>query len=185
LAAPPLAAQPTALEEVLTAHTSRYPEMQPVDLYKLLHQAALGSEHAASEPAGARQWLLTEIETLADSGDDSFDEPLTEPLSPDGRLVRVNLRPYLRAGRDLGGLLEAFLQTAQTYQGDPTILESYCDRAIELARQGSLPFAPVELAALFETLRDQGYPAVHHSQRYADAYHPAYRVVLREVLAGE
>ena len=33
------------------------------------------------------------------------------------------------------------------------------------------------LAALVEEMRLGGFPAVHHSEAYTDAYHPAYRVV--------
>jgi len=32
------------IEKVLQSHLSRYPSLQMQDLYKLLHQAALGSE---------------------------------------------------------------------------------------------------------------------------------------------
>ena len=36
------------LDIVLPAHFSRYPAMKIQDIYKLIHQAALGSEHAVS-----------------------------------------------------------------------------------------------------------------------------------------
>lgn len=47
--------QPIALE-----HCSRYPGLQVEDLYKLVHQAALGSEHAVKDIEVARQWLMRE-----------------------------------------------------------------------------------------------------------------------------
>jgi len=74
------------------------------------------------------------------------------------------------------------VRTGEEYSGDPLTLESYCEQAVELARQGSLPFSPAELEAHFATLKRKGYPAVHHSKSYADAYRPGYRVVLRDLL---
>jgi hypothetical protein len=175
----PVAAQEEGLEQILEAQIARYPRMQPQDLYKLLHQAAMGSEHAVSDREAARLWLFREIETLESPGP---EEPLMEPLSPDGQLVRVNLRPFVRMGGDAAVLSEAFVQTSNLYTADPATLERYCDQAVTLAREGALPFAASELEALFTRQEQQGYPAVHHSEGYADAYRPAYRVVLRELL---
>lgn len=178
----PLAGQEGDLEQVLQFHLSRYPKMQPDDLYKLLHQAAMGSEHAIPNREAARQWMNRELEDLRIEGDETVEEPLIEPLSPDGRLVRVNLRPYLRSGADPELLLDAFVLTAGRHQGDSGTLERYCNQAVDLAREGELPFSPAELDSNFAALKTQGYPAVHHSAPYAEAYRPAYRVVLRELL---
>jgi len=41
---------PTALARLLDAHLSRYPLMQPEDVYKLLSQGILGPEHLISSP---------------------------------------------------------------------------------------------------------------------------------------
>jgi hypothetical protein len=170
---------------VLELHLSRYPEMQLEDLYKLLHQAALGSEHAVSDRDAARRWLQREIEALTDAGTASRDEPLMESLSPDGRLVRVNLRPFLRTGGDPEALLAAVVETAEQYQGDPAILDRYCQRAVTLAREEDLPFTPAALEARFAELQGQGYPAGHHSKTYKETYRPAYRVVLRDLLGAD
>jgi len=179
----PVAAQEEGLEQILEAQIARYPRMQPQDLYKLLHQAAMGSEHAVSDREAARQWLFREIETLESPGpDEPLLEPSIEPLSPDGQLVRVNLRPFVRMGGDAAALSEAFVQTSELYTADPATLERYTDQAVTLAREGALPFAAAELEALFTRQEQQGYPPVHHSKEYADAYRPAYRVVLRELL---
>ena len=153
--------------------------MQVEDLYKLLHQAAMGSEHAIPSRQAAHQWLLREIEALSDG---PFDEPLVEPIDPQGRLVRVNLRPFLRNGGDAEDLLDAFVRTAEHHAGSAITLEGYCTRALELAREGALPFDVVEMEKTFARLKNEGYPAVHHSETYAAAYRPAYRVVLRSLL---
>ena len=121
------------------------PSWQLQDVYKLAFQAALGSEHAAPGEAAARRWLEQEIATLGAA-------PLNLPLSqsrPDGRLVRVNLRPYLAAGGNLDALLAAFLRTAARWQGKRETLQRYIDWAVELTEAGELAFSPAEAADLF------------------------------------
>jgi len=138
----PAATQQGSLEQVLELHMVRYPKMQPEDLYKLLHQAAMGSEHAIASREAARQWLLREIEKLHRYAPDPLDEAMIEPISPDGRLVRVHLRPYLRMAGDLELLLDAFLLTAESFAGESRTLDLYCEQAVNLAREGTLPFPP-------------------------------------------
>lgn len=181
----PMVAQESDMRRVLELHLARYPKMQVEDLYKLLHQAAMGSEHAISSREAARQWLDREIEALEESTTGLGAEPLIEPISPGGRLIRVHLRPCLRDGWDMDQLLDAFVQTAEQYSGDAATLDKYCQSAVDLARDGALPFSPSELEARFAELKQQGYPAVHHSETYREAYRPAYRVVLRELLSDD
>jgi hypothetical protein len=173
------------MRQVLEVHIARYPEMQVEDLYKLLHQAAMGSEHAIPSREAAEQWLNREVEALADPPAQLGDEPLIEPISPAGRLVRVNLRPYLREGRDMDLLLDAFVRTAEQYSGNTVTLDRYCRSAVDLAREGALPFSPYELQVRFAELKRQGYPAAHHSEAYREAYGPSYRVVVREFLTQD
>jgi hypothetical protein len=34
----------------------------------------------------------------------------------------------------------------------------------------------------FKRVEEEGFPAVHHSTRYEEAYHPAYRVIKQDFL---
>ena len=38
-------------KQILAAHVKRYPRLEIQDLYKLVYQGAMGSEHAVSDPA--------------------------------------------------------------------------------------------------------------------------------------
>jgi hypothetical protein len=91
-----------------------------------------------------------------------------EPLPPDGRFVRVHLRPYLARGGDAGALVAAFIRTANAARGDTAQF-----RCAELALAG----VGVEAAGYFAARRGAGFPAVHHSPAYEAAHGPAYRVV--------
>ena len=92
--------KPSDFQSIVIVHCSRYPELQVEDLYKLTHQAALGSEHAVDDITTARQWLVRELDQLPESS----VELLFEEISPDKSIVRVHLKPYFEAGGDLEDL---------------------------------------------------------------------------------
>lgn len=173
-------AEETALWRILAEQVRRYPEIGVQDLYKLIYQAALGCEHAAHDEDTARDWLEREVGAL----ETGPQEPTVDPLSPDGRIVRINLRPYAAERGDLGALLAAFLQTANEYRGTLGQLERYWVYAEGMAAEGRLPFAPAQLRAFFAARRAERFPAIHHSAPYREAYRPAYRVVSLEYLPG-
>lgn len=156
------------IENILRDHLSRYPALEIWDLYKLLHQAALGSEHAVPDPASAERWLVRE---LAEMGQ-GVAEPLIDPISHDGEIVRIHLRPYVAAGYDPQELLYAFICTANGHRGNAHLLEQYWEEAIALAI-----FPTPQMNQFLHELRAKGFPAVHHSTAYEHFYRPAYRVI--------
>jgi len=158
------------IETVLQSHLSRYPAMQVQDVYKLVHQASMGSEHAVPNPESARKWLTRE---LAKMGQGPL-EPLIDPISADGEIVRIHLRPYVATGHDPDSLLEAFIRTANEYRGEIRLLEEYWQAAVNTAK-----FPLAEMDEFFRSVKAQNYPAVHHSREYEKSYRPAYRVVAR------
>ncbi len=167
-----------AWEQILLQKASRYPRWALADAYKLAFQAALGSEHAAPSEAAARQWLEREIAALGDGP----EEPPIDAISPDGRIARVHLRPYLAQGGSLDVLLEAFLGTAAAWQGNRETLRCYLDWIVDLAEGGKLVFLPGEARTYFQHLNAAGFPPANHSPTYRDLYRPAYRVILLSFL---
>ena len=167
-----------AWQRILLEQAAQRPQWQLQDIDKLAFQATLGSEHAAPGEAAARRWLENEIAML---GAGPEDLPI-EGISPDGRLVRVSLRPYFAVGGDMEGVLQAFLRTAVAWRGT----RRYCS-SISTGRwswmRGAIWFSRWKRCTLFLTswLR-AGYPAAHHSAIYREKYQPAYRVVMRDLL---
>lgn len=166
------------MDKILQDHLRRYPEMQTADLYKLLHQAALGSEHAVRDEQAARDGLEHELVEMGDGPDD----PLVDPISPDGQILRVHLRPYYRAGKKSELLLQAFIQTANEWRGSPEKLKEDGAAAARLAVTGAGAIRQEEIEAYFANMEEQDFPAVHHSKVYERLYRPAYRVVARRFL---
>jgi hypothetical protein len=138
----------------------------------------MGAEHAVSDEAGARKWLLDEFSHLGPGP----EEPLIDTISPDGAMVRVHLRPFVQTKRNIEQLLTAFLQTACKFHGSTQQLESCGRNAALIAIEGVFPFSAGEVTAYMEQMRKKRFPTVHHSLAFKTEYHPAYRLVARDFL---
>lgn len=166
------------VSQLLGRHFARYPRMQLDDVYKLLHQAALGGGHAVDDEAAAFQRLDAEIAALGDGP----EEPAQDVISPDGRLARIHLRRFLASGGDPAELHRAFVASARGYPAAPDKLAKFCGCLGDLAGAGGIPFAQQDVVRYFSEIASAGYPVVHHSQAFREAYKPAYRVVSLDYL---
>ncbi len=165
--------------QLLGQHLKRYPQMTLADIYKLLHQAAMGPGHSIENEATARAALLEECARMGVGP----DEPAIDPISPDGRLARVHLRAWTAAGGDPGAMADALLLTAREVPANPDKLVKFCACLGDLAEAGGIPFARAEVERFVDDIAARGYPVLRHSQVYRDAYHPAYRVIATDFLA--
>lgn len=165
-----------------------HPRAVAADLYKLAHQGIRGSEHAVGTRADAAAWMSNEVREL-DTLPATIDEPVVEPLPPDGRFVRVHLRPFVARGGDPETLLDAFVATANAPAHAPAnapanapasdSAEFSC--AAQAAAKVLEPRGESASArTFFDTRRKAGYDATHHSPEYDQAYRPAYRVIARK-----
>ena len=151
------------------------PEVRVADAYKWLVHATRGGEHAVASAFAARQWLDQEWASL---GPPQPDEPLWVPLADDGRIGRLNLRPYRAQGGAPEPLLAAFLASAESFDASPARFRAAwkaLGRALKQNPQGYLTYS--DWRRLDREMRAQGYPALHHSPEYEQARHPAYRVL--------
>jgi hypothetical protein len=162
---------------ILNDHLTRYPRMQVQDLYKLLHQAAMGSEHVFSDESEVRKWLEDELDSMGDGP----EEPLLDTISQDGQISRLHLRPCLRVGIDPQVILTTFLHTAEEWRGSPHTLKGFGQAAAQQAEAEQWQIKRLEIEAFFATMEEKGFPAMHHSVIYRVSYRPAYRVVKTEI----
>lgn len=161
------------VNQLLSGHLARYPEMRLEDIYKLLHQAALGPGHAVKDAAQARKQLEAEVAALGAGP----MEPENDVISPDGKLARIHLRTFMASGRDIGKLCDAFVTTANTWPASTGKLAKFCGCLADLAESGGIPFGRAEVVTWFDRIAQAGYPPVHHSTGFSERYKPAYRVV--------
>ena len=159
--------------ELVAFHKRTRPEMRARDAYKLLFQGVYGVGHLMGP--GVWDYLQREAKSL-----DIKDQPgeaLMESVSVDGLVVRVNLRPYIAKNYPLIQLMEAMKDSE--IKGKPSDFLEQWDTFAELVWSGQLDFDQAEVDTVNKSLnRDKPQP-MHHTQQYRDAYHPAYRVVLK------
>jgi hypothetical protein len=68
----------TSYKELLLAEIKRHPHLKVEDIYKFIHQALFGSEHAVKDTIAVRKWMENEISNL----DYSINDELINQLSP-------------------------------------------------------------------------------------------------------
>jgi hypothetical protein len=160
-------------KKLLLGEIEKHPHSIVEDIYKFIHQASFGSEHAVKDTQAVRKWMENEIANL----NYSITDELIDHLSPDGKLVRINLRPFLKKGYDPNLLLDAFIKTANNYIGSTKNFKSFWKAAKELAKTKKYSFTEDETNNFFDVKSKKGFPAIHHSTEYEAEYKPAYRVV--------
>ena len=151
------------------------PELRIEDAYKWLFHATRGGEHAVANEFAVRKWLENEWAAL---GPPQPDEPLWTPLTLDGRIGRLNLRPYRAQGGDPEPLLAAFIESAKTFDASPARFRAAwraLGRELKTQPVGHLTWSAWR--RLDREMRARDYPANHHSPEYECAHQPAYRVL--------
>ena len=151
--------------ETVLLHCARFPRLTVQDLVKLSYQSAFGSGHMMPDPAAMLAYLKRELAQTAQTGGE-----LLTPIG--GGLFRLNLCAMEESGLRAETVAGLFRHAAGS--GD---FEEYLRTLEEMAGAGELPVSPAELGAYLVDYRGRGCPAVHHSDTYRDAYHPAYRIV--------
>jgi hypothetical protein len=162
------------LSSILEWHWRRYPLLGAADAYKLIHQGVFGPGHIVASASAALANLRSELLSLDASGyPDTAD---TEPLDPDGRFIRVNLVPLVGNTEALGRLGDALVESSRA-QGTAAAMKERLGSVVEWFG-GVMPDIGHELAAIAREVEGAGFPALHHTALYAQAFRPAYRVIL-------
>ncbi len=145
-----------------------YPDMQIQDIYKFVFQGVMGSGHAIQSESIAFERFQAELSNLCQP--DSPEE-VVEFLST--KIIRVNLRPYVRNGGDTSSLFKAFVRTGYTHGGS----EKELGPVWEVIKPLQTKFNHDDMDIYFSLQRKSGFPAVHHSGIYRELYTPSYRVI--------
>lgn len=158
--------------EILLAHRDRYPRMTLQDWGKLLYQREFGPGHLLRDPERAKEYLRREWETQ-----ERTDQVFSEDIG--GGLVRVHLAGLTERGME--ALWQAFYATAQVPRGSREAFAQALTVLPRLAGAGEIPFSVEDVNAYLDAYAQAGYPMVSHSEIYRTLYHPAYRVVERDI----
>lgn len=159
-------------KKLLIDHVRRYPNLKIRDIFKFLHQSALGCEHLVSSCERAVDHIKRESESLFGCGSTAV-----EPL--DGNYSRVSLS-VLSHGLSPETLGILFFLSASEEKNGIEALNAKLSVAEDLILNGELPFSYDEFVAARNEWQSNGYPAIHHSEAFRSNYHPAYRVISNE-----
>ncbi len=159
-------------KDIIKTQVELYPQMQIQDYYKLIYQAVFGSAHMGMDSIMAQQWFDKE---WADTPENKA-EKYADTISPNGRIIRVNISSYKASGGSKEKLFTAFLYTSKNYTGSKTefyklwhYLESF---------SSITGYSKKSFAEYLKNMKAKGLPAAHHSEIYERLYKPSYRVVL-------
>ena len=173
--------------ELLRKHFEQTPLMQPTDALKLVYQHAFGCGHMSPYQQSHREWLKREL----DEAEVSPDVPLATPIG--GGLCRLNLAsPRVNA---LGGDVICSMMAATNvhvlkrdgreflYEGNELRYDGGLNDVLAMICEGRAAFSKEEWEKFLDWHREQGRPAVSHSEIYREAYRPSYRVVMEDCAA--
>ena len=165
---------------LFTLHFEKYPKAQPRDFYKLIYQGVFGVGHIISDKA--KDYLFEEAHRV-DLGDYP-NRLLVESVSPDGSVVRVYLRPFLRKKLSLDGLFWVMQRSAKRKGDDAQFIDLW-NVLSGMVDSGEIPLDQKIFEELNSTIESDGLKPMHHTEPYRDAYYPAYRVVWKPYLDAE
>lgn len=156
--------------EILRRHLEKYPKMTPQDCFKLIYQNELGPGHLVRNEKESLELLKKEWDSIeADE-----NEELIEPLG--NNLCRLNLKKA-KCRYTPEEINDIFVRTANIHRG--RMGEFMHNMKLLKHNLENLPvnFTYDEFIEFQEMYRGRGYPALHHSPQYKEAYDPHYRVV--------
>ncbi len=153
----------------LAEHYKNYPKLQIQDVFKFLHQSALGCEHIVSSLEKATEYIKEEYGRGV-----AENNIFVEKLDGDYSRVYLSCMDYGVSAEALGEML--FLSAKKEIDGQSK-LKKKLNIAEKMITENLLPFNIDEFREAVQKWEKEGFPAIHHSEIFREAYKPAYRVV--------
>lgn len=166
------------LEDILFYELFLHNNLEFVDLFKLIYQAAYGPSHLAGVNKTNLYDELTKEWDSLDCARVSQKEPLFQIISPDMFVCRINLRTFKSLGGDIEAVWELMEKSLKTKNYPSYKLENYLNILVEFVKKSGNIELIAGLENFMRTYDFNTYPVVHHSRRYIETYNPSYRVVI-------
>lgn len=185
------------MKETLLKHCAKYPRMQIQDAVKLLYQSEFGGGHMISDIGKSLDRIIEEsLKNASQFGKKrqkiiNYKKEQSEPRSETYERLRDDQMLYeyigdgicrmylsvLDEGLRPETLNQMFVWTAEHKRGTVDGFERKLDILLHCCRDGELPWSVSEVQSYLRAYKEQGYPAVSHSDGYRETYHPSYRIV--------
>ncbi|HMA61607.1 MAG TPA: hypothetical protein VKP78_03055 [bacterium] len=163
-------------KKVIARHLEKYPQMQPVDIYKLIFQGVKGPAHLGAEYQTIKNYLQNEISRI-----ESHPGEMIEQIAPDKKYLRINLYNFKYKGGNVDSLAKLVYRSCQEESQSIKKMKIGLQAAGKLikAERSNLNFQ--EYKQYLTKIQADNYPVPHHSDLYIEAYQPAYRVISQQV----
>lgn len=158
-------------EKILIMHYQKYPELQIQDVFKFIYQSSFGCEHMVSSVEKVTAYIQEEYDGATDGEIEELD----------GNYCRVPLS-YISKGLSAETFGKLFYLSAKKEEDGQDNLIKKLETAKKLVAENKLPFNIDEFNMAVENWKAQGYPAVHHSERFRKAYKPQYRLISKRFI---
>ena len=155
-----------SLLSLLFNHLDTHPKAEIRDAVKFLYQASFGGGHMISDPNASYAYLCREASTLSKDRNVSAFEDL-------GDYIRVDLSVLGKISPKTFNAM--FVASAKNAPQDKTEFIQLLEQFVE-----SDYFEKDKKIDYLRRYSASGYPAVHHSDAYREAYNPAYRIIRKE-----
>jgi hypothetical protein len=166
----------SAWQKIIQHHLNKYPEMEFVDLYKLVYQGTLGPAHLGTDYQTIRAYLNQEMANIEPKKGD-----MVEPISGDQKYLRINLYAFKEAGGNSDSLAKLVYRSCQKELDGYQKLEKRMRLAGKVLQNYPRKYDYQEYLEYLEKIAKNQYPVPHHSETYIKEYKPAYRVISREI----
>lgn len=154
------------LLQLLQQHLESHPKAEIRDAVKFLYQASFGGGHMIPDPNVSYAYLCREAAGLPKNRTAAEAEDM-------GNYIRLDLSILDRISPKT--LNAMFVSSAKDVPQDKSQFIRYLEDFAEK------DFFDKESTSVYlRNYSASGYPAVHHSSAYRDAYQPAYRIVRRD-----
>ena len=163
-------------KECLVEQFRMYPDMQVQDVFKYLFQSSFGCEHMAASLERAVGYIEKEYK----EGNFAAEDMTVNAL--DGAYGRVPLG-VMKSGICAATFAKLFTLSAKKEEEGREALENKLSVARRLAEEGGIPVPVAEFDEAVSAWKEAGYPAIHHSDKFRELYHPAYRVLANEYIS--
>jgi len=161
-------------QENIIDYCKKYPMLEIQDLFKYVFQSSFGCEHLISDPSH----IASEIQKELNEAKEDY-APAIEYL--DGDFSRVHLS-ILKEGLSIDTLSKLFYLSSKENVSGVEKLEEYLNILLILSKNGKIEVDYQDLEEKIKEWKSKGYPPLHHSKKYNDNYHPAYRLISNKFL---
>ena len=178
--------QPSTQKAAIERQLRDYPETRVQDIYKSFCQDNLGPGHLIPDQQSARSYLSRELCTFREDLDSArYEAPaiMYYPVGDEGNYVRVDLSVVLDGLIDEETFLDAFIRSAN--EGKRSTEEQWVAKWKDLEKVirkdfPDIPDADKDLE-IIDSLIEKGDLIMHHSEAFAEAYNPHYRIIARDI----